>query len=273
MLGSQASQVLLTVVIILVLLNELRVSNVRGASCRQVHMRPPRMGQRCITDTEVYRNHSAIPQGLCMWHCLRNTSCTVINYNMLDSYCLLGQGSCVSLEPEADFITIPLTMQEPCLTWIRQDTMPPPLQEISNLVLYPVIPGNTMNNIIVARAILNSTKIPGKFQNSYGQFSLNGQVEIFSAGNYEILIVSPRCNLSWVNYDSGSGNVLPGGAVVGGYQNGLPLYVARKGNNYLGHSYRYAAGYYDTAGEGEVSYGTRIFKFTEMEILVANGWI
>ena len=259
-------------VIILVLPSGVRASDISGAFCRQIYMRPTRIGQRCVTKTEVYVNHSAVPQEGCMWYCLRDTSCTVINYNVADSYCLLGRGPCASLEPESDFIAIPMTMQEPCMTWIRQDAMPPPLQEISNLVMYHVLSGNKQNNIVVARAILNSAKIPGKFKNPAGQFSWNGQVQDFSAGNYELLTVSPRCNLSWVNYDSGSGNMLPNGAVIGGYQNGRQLYVARKGNTYMGHSYRYAAGYYDNiAGEGEVTYGVHVFTFTEMEILVVDG--
>ena len=235
-------------------------------------MGSPRIGQRCITDTEVYRNHTSVPQERCMWHCLWNTSCTVINYNAVDSYCLLSQGNCVSLEPESDFIAIPLTMQEPRLTWVRQDAVPLNLDNITGLVMYQVTPGNLRNNVTIARAILDSAKIPGKQMYYGGFFSWNGQLEDFSAGNYEILIASPRCNLSWVNYDSRSGNVLPDGALIGGYQNGRQLYVARKGNTYLGHSYRYAAGYYDSiAGEGEVTYGTHIFRFSEMEILVVNG--
>ena len=88
-------------------------------------MKPARMGQRCITDTEVYRNHTAVPQGRCMWHCLQIISCKAINYNITDNYCLQGHAPCVSLKPESDFVTIPMTMQEPCLTWVRQDVTLP----------------------------------------------------------------------------------------------------------------------------------------------------
>ena len=147
-------------VIILVLPDALTASTATGTSCLQIYTGPPRMGQRCITDTEVYRNLSAVPQERCMWHCLRDTSCMVINYNEAVRYCLLGQGPCVSLEPESGFITIPLTMQEPCLTWMRQDVIPPNLDNTAGLVSYQVAPDNLKNNVTIARAILDSAKIP-----------------------------------------------------------------------------------------------------------------
>ena len=228
------------------------------------------MGQRCITEKEVYRNHTDVPQERCMWHCWQNVSCTVINYNKVDSYCLLGQGPCVSLEPESDFVTIPMTTQEPCMTWIRQDTMPPSLDDFSDIVMYP-LQTNPDNKIVIARAILDLAKIPGKFHNNIGQFALNGQVVEFSAGNYEILRLSPECDISWVNYGPNHENALIGGTVIGGYQNGRPLYVARKGDTHLGHTYRYAAGYYDAIDKvGVVTYGRSVLPFTEMEILVVH---
>ena len=86
-----------------------------------------------------------------------------------------------------------------------------------------------------------------------------------------MLTVSPRCDISWVNYDPDSGNTLPVGAVIGGYQNGHLLYVARKHASHLGHSARYAAGYYDNiVEEGEVTYGTGVLIYSEMEILVVH---
>ena len=157
------------------------------------------------------------------------------------------------------------------MIWLRQDTMAPSLREISNLVIYPV-QTEALSHIIVARTILDSAKIPGKFHTNIGHFALNGQVVEFSAGNYDILIVSSKCDISWVNYDPVSGSALPGGAMIGGYQHGRQLYVARKGDNHFGHSYRYAAGYYDIYGmEGLVTFGKGVLTFTEMEILVVHG--
>ena len=68
-------------------------------------MRPPRRGQLCITDTTIYTNIASEPQERCMWHCLRDPSCMVINYNIAEGSYRLGHAPCVSLEPESDFVT------------------------------------------------------------------------------------------------------------------------------------------------------------------------
>ena len=266
----------ITVLLIVFLINNMKVSAVTGESCQQIYMWEPRIGQRCVTDNEIYENHTTIPQEHCMWHCLRNISCKVINYNMVESYCRLGHQPCVSLEPERNFVTILITMQEPCVTWVRQDAFPPPLDNISHTVSYTVQPDGSQpdKKIVIARAILDSAKIPGKVHmpKNLGQFAMNGQVSDFSPGNYEMLTVFPRCNISWVNYDPNSINSFPDGAVIAGYQNGRPLYVARKGDTHSGQSYRYAAGYYDNISmEGAVTYGTDVFTFSEMEIFVVHG--
>ena len=136
---------------------------------------------------------------------------------------------------------------------------------------YPV-ESNPANIIVVARAILDLVKIPGKFHNTKGYFFWNGQVSEFSAGNYEVLIVSAGCDISCMNYNAGSGNALPDGAVIGGYQNGHLHYVARKNARHLtGHPFQYAAGYYDNTNRmGKVIYGTSVFTYSEMEILVVH---
>ena len=215
-------KILFTAVFIVFLPSGIKVSVVTGASCQQVYIRRPRIGQRCVTSNEVYKNHTIAPQERCMWHCLRDISCKVINYNMDESFCFLSQEPCVTLEPESDIVTMPMTMQEPCMTWVRQKVFPPPLDDISNFVTYPVLPdgGNDPDNkILVPRAIIDSAKVPGKVHIpvNLGHFILNGQVLDFSAGNYEMLTVSPGCDVSWVNYDPDSGNSFPDGAVIGGY--------------------------------------------------------
>ena len=156
------------------------------------------------------------------------------------------------------------------MAWLRQNYIPVSLDDISDIVVYPV-KSNPENNIVVARAILDLAEIPGKFHNTRGYCSWNGTVVEFSAGNYEVLTVSPRCDISWMNYDTGSANTLPDGAVVGGYQNGHPHYVARKHAEHMDHSARYVAGYYNNIdGKGEIIYGANVLIYSEMEILVVH---
>ena len=157
MMGGLPSQILYKAVFIFCLSNGVGASKVTGSSCQQIFMKPPRMGQRCITDTEVYRNHTVVLNERCMWHCLRDPSCAVINYNIAESSCLLGHAPCVSLEPEREFITIPMTMQDPCLGWMRQDAIPPP-DDMFDIINYPV-GSNPQNSIVVARAISGFVKI------------------------------------------------------------------------------------------------------------------
>ena len=110
MLVDLACQILFPAAFILYLPN-VRTSAATEPVCQQIYMRPPRIGQRCVTNTEVYRNHTTVSQERCMWHCLQASSCAVVNYNIAESSCLLGHAPCVSLEPERDFVTILMTMQ------------------------------------------------------------------------------------------------------------------------------------------------------------------
>ena len=228
MLGYLPYQILFSSIVMFGLPNGVLSSTVTGTACQQRYMRPERRGQRCITNTEVYRNYTDVPQERCMWHCLRELSCKVFNYNDVGNYCLLCHTPCVSLEPHIDFVTTPITMEEPCMTWVWQDVIPPSMgsTDVIKFLLYPQSTDKE-NTVMIARAILDSLRIPGRYQtvNTTGYYTLNGQVLGFSADNYEVLTMSPRCNASWVSYDSGSGNALPLGSVIGGPHNGDPLYV------------------------------------------------
>ena len=86
---------------------------------------------------------------------------------------------------------MPITIQEPCTTWVRQDIFPPPLGDISNTVSCTLLPDGSKPDvkIVIARAILVSAKILDKFYIpiNQGQFAMNEQVMDFSAGIYEML--------------------------------------------------------------------------------------
>ena len=250
--------------------NEVQTSRVTGTACHQIYMKPGRRGQRCITGTEVYRNYTDVPQERCMWHCLRDLYCKFINYNDVGSYCLLGHGPCVSMEPDNDFVTNTLTMEEPCLVWVRQDTIPPSTDSTS-IIKFRMFPDSTdENTAMVARAVLGSQRIVGRYRtgNAAGYYTFNGQVSAFSAGNYEVLTLSPRCKASWVSYDSESGNALPDGSVIGGSHNGEPLYVVQK---FSSPDNAYVVGYYSHRDRfGQLGSGSTVITFTTMKLLVVN---
>ena len=264
-------QILLSCVLMFGVLNGIKTSRVADTACQQMYMRPGRAGQRCITDTEVYRNYTDLPQERCMWHCLRDLSCNVINYNDGGSYCLVGHGPCVSLEPDSDFLAIPITIDEPCMSWVQQDTIPSSTDRTS-IINFLVHPYSTVddNTVLVTRAIWGSHRIPGRYhtRNSAGWYTLNGQELWFSAGSYEVLTMSHRCKASWVSYDSGSGNGLPPGSVIGGSHNGDPLYLVRL---FYSPINAYLMGYYNNRDRmGQVGNNRRVMTFTTMECLVVN---
>ena len=268
MLGHFPRKILLETIFIFAFANGIEVSIASGASCQQMYMRPGRMGQRCMTDAEVYRNHTGVPQERCMWHCLRDLSCKVIDYNLVGSYCLLGHGPCASLQPDSDFVTTPMTMKTPCMTWVHQDTVPP--TDMVNVYSFYIKPAQHDQTAMIGRAIVGSERIPGRYQpvSGGGFYSLDGGFHWFSAGEYELLAVSPQCNITWMSYDAGSGNSLPNGLVIGGSHNGDLLYVAR----YKNHNDAYVTGYYSALGrELQAADNAGVSTSTVMELLVVSG--
>ena len=265
MLGRFPRKTLLKTIFILAFANGIEVSIASVAPCQQINMRPWRMGQRCMTDAEVYRNHTDVPQERCMWHCLRDLSCKVIDYNLVGSYCLLGHGPCASLQPDNDFVTTPMTMKMPCMTWVHQDAVPP--TDTINVYSFHIKPDQTA---MIGRAIVSSERIPGRYQpvSRGGFYSLDGRFIWFSAGEYELLAVSSRYNITWVSYNSLSGNSLPRESVIGGSRNGDLLYVAR----YLNENNAYVTGYYSARDrELQVAHSGGVSTSTVMELLVVSG--
>ena len=69
-----------------------------------------------------------------------------------------------------DFVTIPMTMQGPCMAWMRQDAIQPPLNDVPGIVVYQ-IGSNPEHIIAVARAMLDQAKVSVKFNIARGYFS------------------------------------------------------------------------------------------------------
>ena len=86
--------------------------------CQQRSSHPHQMGQRCITETEVYINKTNVQhQHHCTLLCIKDPVCQIVNFNIAGRYCLLGLSPCLSLEREIDIITTFMTRQ-PCLKWV-----------------------------------------------------------------------------------------------------------------------------------------------------------
>ena len=243
-------------------------SDVSKAVCRQRQIQPPEGEQRCVSDTEVYINTTGARHHS-MWLCMQDPNCQVINFNIIDSYCLIGERPCISVENDIDFVTTIMSMKKPSLKWVTNYD-----GNEHNLISFLEAPDLT-RYLSIARCIIGNNKIPGKMTLHTGAiFCSWANTEWRCEDQTENLILSPEYSISWVPYDSASGNPLPAGIVIGGQLNGVPLYVARKYDRFLaGFPFRYASGYYNhKSGLGHFGYQYRDFTFQVVEVLVVHEW-
>ena len=245
----------------------VNTSDVNTSVCQQRHIQPPQGSERCVSDTEVYISKTGLHQ-YCTWLCMRNPKCQVINFNILDSLCLIGERPCLSVENDTDFLTIIMSTKKPCLRWVKQ-------HDKDEDKLISVLEDNgSSHSVSVVRCIMENNKIPGKFVSRWGEafFSWEGNEKHCAKNQTEILIVSRECNISWLPHDSTSGDPLPAGAVIGGQLNGTHLYVSRKyAVHVTGYNAEYSLGYYDSvSGLGHFPFLRLDFTYQEVEILVVQ---
>ena len=228
--------------------------------CQQRHAQSPQVGQRCITETELYDNKT-VERHHCTLLCIRDPNCQVINFNVIGSYCLLGQRACLFWKPDGDFVTTAMALNMPCLKWVKN-----PDNDIYKTIFSD--PAATTN---VARIAREENKIPGKWNvgRKIVHYCWKGQEKYKPKEYAEFLSLSPECTIDWVPHNSADGIPLPVGTFIGGHLENTSLYVARTG---AAQSPRYIAGYYDNAnGFGHFPYGGLDHVFNEVEVLVVQG--
>ena len=270
MLHALLNSVTTVCIIVLQMVFIVKASDISVPVCRQRQAQPPRLGQHCVSDTEVYINKTGL-QHHCVLLCMRDPKCQVINFNITDSRCFFGERPCFSVEIDADVVTIIMSAKKPCLKWVNKDN-----KDEHNLISFPTDDGSS-KSLSVARGIMGNNKIPGKMAlTDEGIRCAWEGIEIdFSEGQSEILTVSSECNISWVPHNPTSGNPLPAGIVIGGQLNGIPLYVARKSAvHVVGHPRKYSSGYYDHVdGRRHFPYNYLDIVHQEVEVLVVQEWI
>ena len=272
MLCGLARSILVTHIVVLSLAPSDTAPEATKPVCRQRYIQRPLVNQRCITDTEIYINKTDIlDQQHCTWLCMQDPNCQIINYNSMGAYCLHGQGPCVSLENEIDFVTTVMQVKQPCFKWVTSYE-----DDTYSTITFPKITGSS-DLIMIVRVRKESSKIPGKktLASDSIYYSWDGSEAYFTnCLSCEYLTLSPECTISWVSHSSTSGNPLPTGAVIGGHLKGVPLYVARKFTaHFAGHPERYSSGYYDNIeGRGHIPYGRLDVIYTDIELLVVHEW-
>ena len=265
MLYTPISRVSYIVVYIIAL--SVNASEVSKLICRQQHTQPSEVGQRCITDNEVYINKTTL-QHHCTLLCMRNPNCQVINFNIVGNYCLLAHRPCVSMEQNINFVTRYMFTNTPCLKWVANHD-----NGVHSVISFPAA-DDPSDLLIVVRGRIGQNKIPGKRSSRTGEMhcSWNDKETKFTANQAEFLTASTECNISWVPHDSTSGKPLPVRAVIGGHMNDTPLYVARKSAQHItGHRTAYSCGYYDnTNGLGHFPYHHIDVVYNQVEVLVVQ---
>ena len=89
------------------------------SACRQTYMKLQQRN-RCVTHNEVYTNITDITQQLCTWHCLKNTACSVMNYNIKNSVCRFSDDNCVYFHRDEDYDAVAINVTGTCFLGFKQ---------------------------------------------------------------------------------------------------------------------------------------------------------
>lgn len=218
----------------------------RVYSCRSSYTTQRGVGQKCMPSSNAYINLTDTTKELCLWHCLRDQDCIILNYNYVSEYCVLINDSCESVIADDQFVLhVFVTDRTRCISW---EATSDPFTVPQDYVGFLQAPGSTYI-IAVVRIVRESDTLPGKMYIDNGNVFavLDGSAITPTAEDVtEILTIAPSCLTAWVPYDATTGENLPSGAVVGGeLSSGTVLYVARVYNALWYDVGGWATGYYN----------------------------
>ena len=230
--------------------------------CDQRHTAPELVGHRCVTETEIYFTIHGIDRYHCTLKCMRRSSCGILNYNFNKNQCFIGNGTCVSLQPNKEYQVNVLSprKRDGCLKWVS-----------SAELIHPVATNACqMIPCYVGRLVSPPNILPGRYR-------VTGQGEeiistVLDGLNYnedvmEILDVESDCQVAWMSFTSG--DAIPPHAIVGGYieSSGSALYIIG-GNVTQGGVLYTSYGYYDPVTTLGYTAKGPVYTFVKMEMLV-----
>ena len=233
------------------------------SACRQTLVKPQH-GHRCVTHTEVYTDITDISWQLCTWHCLKHAHCGVINYDVTTRLCRRSQETCQYFHRDTEYAALAMNMTDACLRWVSLNNV-----DLNDAVSSPS-PGDGLKQFVV-RGISNGNVIPGKYAYGVGYYIVEGAEVTFNEP--EFLVVRDGCTIDWVTYDSSSSDPFPA-AIIGGWLQGKPVYVARKYQVYETTDVEaLSVGYYDKASDiGHMGWGGNDVTMPDVELLVLENW-
>ena len=197
--------------------------------CEQKFARLPLAGYRCITNTENDTVINNIPSHICTHQCMSRSSCSLVNYNLIQSTCFLSEELCIILTRDEAFATRHLYKIKPpseCLRWT------PPGDVDNAKSVSSTVCGNSPNECQVGRLIIGSDVTPGEYHPHSQEVWASYDATTTNNGIYEVLQVHPDCYVTWLTFDTRT-DPTPPVAVEGGYlaSRGSKMYVTRNFGN------------------------------------------
>ena len=113
-------------------------------------------GYRCYADRQVYFNTTLMHPFSCRYSCKTNKHRSFVEFNVIENYCLLGNGPCLWLEPHAEYQTtfIRTKAVHHCIEWLPLGKVKNAARKIDSCISY--------NNICtVERLHMSSNILPG----------------------------------------------------------------------------------------------------------------
>ena len=236
---------------------------------------------------EYFANHTNIKQHDCIRRCITNSQCWVLSFNVSQQFCQLGNVACALADQHADTLLMVFHSVSPDqetdapVTWVHYG---------GNVANVPSRRVDSSRHYSTSCTVARYQDGQGNHHLGYADFAYQNEPEkigdawippVWTEGaetvsqwpNYEIMSVSPFCTLAWVPYKAG--DVLPRGAVEGGYMIG-------EGPTYSVSVYRADAGLRGALKFGEYAAGHSVAYYcfygvrtaTEFNILVRiwNFW-
>ena len=179
----------------------------------------------------------------CVVSCMMTEDCVVVSHNFVHKFCILGLQICDEVAPHPEFTVQLYGMDRSiCIKW-----KPTEEYDSSTAILYEMAPSSS-DMFAVARLVNENGTYPGKYK-LYGTkrvLSCRDETTLVPSGQEEYLAFDfSSCRYVWVPFITSQS--VPPGAVVGGFADGVGLFIAKAhlaNNNGLVIP---ATGYYNSA--------------------------
>ena len=241
-----------------ILFVSLGLFTTQSATCRTSFTQQPLLGYRCVLSNSSLISRTNAAHAQCVWRCLSNKNCVVINHNFLYNYCEIGAELCDHLEPNEEFI---INVYGAEVRICLQQWVPVSEYDPQRAISFPK--SESSRNLIAVGRVLHKTDIYPTKHRRFLSFNFRAVVDnrIFDPADGEVLLLGSDCLNSWVMYSVSQ--ALPVGAVVGGHIEEELLYVAR-----VKKRGEYSIGY--LRKERQMGYFAKggVLKTDTMEILV-----